>query len=157
VRQARLKRGQELVEFALVLPLLLIVIMGALATANAVNASTQITQAAARAALDAANTNTTWCADSYSAAQTAIKEVVTSTLVTVTNITVDCDASNNGSHTTCSGDLSTDSCTSGAPPDTARGNLVTVRIDAQVSVAVFGTGPNLTTSSTGAAIVPRSS
>ena len=148
-------RGQELVEFALVLPLMLLIILGALATANAVSSSTQVNQAAARAALDAANTSTANCSDAFSSAQAAVREIVTSNLITVTQLSVDCNVKNNGggSHDICTGTLTTaDACT--ATHDI--GDLLSVKVNAQVSFALFGTGPNLGISAIGASIIPRS-
>jgi Flp pilus assembly protein TadG len=151
------KRGQELVEFALVLPLLLLIVLGGLAVATDVAASTQVNQAAARAALDGANSNanTVGCKAALAAAQSAVKEVVTSGLVTVTKITVDCDAGNSASHEVCTGTLSSDNdprCNAFFTP----GNILTVKVETQINVAVLGAGPNLVFSSTGAAIIPRS-
>ena len=148
------QRGQELLEFAIVLPILLLVILGALATANAVSSDTQINQAAARAALDASNANTTHCADAFTAAQTAIQEVVTSNIITVDAITVDCNAGDHGNHATCfgteTGSPNSDCSSAAFEP----GNLLTVVVDTHVSVALFGTGPSLPLSSTGASVIP---
>jgi len=152
------RKGQELVEFALVVPILLITILGILAAANAVSANTQITQAAARAALDASNTpNTSNCVDAFAAAQNAVKEVATSSLITVTGITLDCDTGNGGRHDTCSGDESTvpnSSLCPGANGHFQPGNLLTVKVTASVSLSLFGNGPSVNLSNTGAAIIP---
>jgi Flp pilus assembly protein TadG len=158
-----MKKGQELIEFALVLPFLVFIVFGALAIANVVSSNTQLTQAATRAALDASNivtSSSTNCSDAFSAAQVAASEVVTSSLVTVTQLTVDCDASNPSAHDVCS------RTGSGTPLDTLTGaptcgtasfiggKTLSVKLDAQIDVSLFGFGPSLGISSTGASIIP---
>jgi Flp pilus assembly protein TadG len=147
-----MKRAQELVEFALVLPFLVFLVLGGLAVANAITANAQLSQAASRSALDATTGNITSCADAFGAAQVAVQTVVTSGLVTVNTITVDCDAKTSSSHAICTGGpTGSPSCTSG---DFASGQLLTVKIDAQVDVSAFAFGPNLGISATGASIIP---
>lgn len=149
------QRGQELIEFALVLPAILLIILGALGVTTMVSSSTQITQAASRAALDATNVGSTSCRDAFDAAQAAIREIITSNAISVTNLKVNCQTPSSGHTCSSPGDALTDTVSCGNDSLTG-GNLLTVTIQAGVNLTVFGTGPSLPLSSTGASIVPRS-